>query len=300
MNRSAPTATGRPRVATAPVNWYSAALQSGAPLDVPTMLDEMKAAGYDATEVSDDFPYDPDALMHALEAHGLTACGAYVWLDLTQPDLATDDRERLLGRLRLLQRVGGDIVISLDMAPERVAIAGHVSPDAGLTDAAWASVAANLQTVGRLAADHHVHAHYHNHVGTYVETPAEVERLIAALPTDGSVDLCFDCGHYAYGGGDTVAFIEQYGGRIGYVHVKDVDAAVLADARAQGWGFDEAVSRFVFTELGNGSASIDRVVGGLVEQGYGGWLVVEQDSCRQSCSLSARQNRDYLRTMFGL
>ena len=41
---------------------------------------------------------------------------------------------------------------------------------------------------------------YHHHMGTVVETPAEIDRLMAA--TRGSVGLLLDTGHLAFAGAD--------------------------------------------------------------------------------------------------
>lgn len=73
----------------------------------------------------------------------------------------------------------------------------------------------------------------HPHADTHIDTEEHVERFLDS--TDGElVGLCLDTGHYAYCGGDSVKLIETYGERIGYLHLKQVDPAVLADVVAQG------------------------------------------------------------------
>src|SRR5688500_11367864 len=85
-----------PRVATAPVNWNNDDVPGGtvtAPF--PAVLDEMVAAGYDATESAGEFPTDPSVLAAALAARGLTMCGSYLWLELTADGLTASDRAAL-------------------------------------------------------------------------------------------------------------------------------------------------------------------------------------------------------------
>ena len=68
---------------------------------------------------------------------------------------------------------------------------------------------------------------FHPHVGTYVETPAEVDRLVESTDPD-LVPICLDVGHYLVGGGDPVAALRTLGERVTHVHLKDVDPDVLA------------------------------------------------------------------------
>ncbi len=223
-----------PRVATAPVNWNNDDLTDWRPkVPFPAILDEMVAAGYDATEYGDTFPAEAGQLRGALIERGLTLCGCFHPLDLTDDERLAAQLPRLKQILELFAAVGcADIVLALPSTPQRVALAGHVPADgsAGLSNAAWDRLGRNLTVVGRMVAEHGLRAHFHNHVGTHVETPDEVERLTLLLDL-AVIDLCFDGGHYAYGGGDPAAFVARHAERIGYVHLKDVNPAVLAAAR---------------------------------------------------------------------
>jgi inosose dehydratase len=170
---------------------------------------------------------------------------------------------------------------------------------AGLSEAGWRALGRGLAIVARQAVDRGIRVHYHNHAGSYVETPDEVERLLALADPD-LFDLCFDTGHYAYGGGDPAAFVARHHGRIGYLHVKDVDADVLARARAAGVGFFDALRAYVFCELGQGVVPAAGLVRTLLDAGYRGWIVVEQDTCRRPSTESARISRSYLRERCGI
>lgn len=294
---------GAPQVATAPVNWNNVDLAGTVPhVPYPDLLDEMAAAGYDATEYGGNFPTNPEALRQDLLARGMRLCGSYYGLPLVEDDLMRARRPAFEGLLRLLAGAGcQDVIIAFEATPERIALAGHVPADgsAGLADDEWSRAARNLAEVGTIAADHGLRAHFHNHVGTFAETPDEVERLISELTTD-DVDICFDGGHYAYGGGDPMAFVRQYRDLIGYVHLKDVDPAVLADAKQRQLSFLDALREFIFCELGQGMVDIPGMVQSLRDGGYTGWLVVEQDTTPRDPTDSARANRAYLREQCGL
>jgi inosose dehydratase len=86
---------------------------------------------------------------------------------------------------------------------------------------------------------------------------------------------------------------------IGYLHLKDVDAAVLTEAREQGWSFLEALKHVIFSPLGEGAADIPAILTLLDEGGFDGWVVVEQDTCHGDPTLVARQNREYIARQVG-
>jgi inosose dehydratase len=138
-----------------------------------------------------------------------------------------------------------------------------------------------------------ISVHYHNHVGSWIEAPHELDALMTCL-NPNAVDLCFDTGHYAYGGGNAAAFIREHRDRIGYLHLKDVDTEVLRDSRMQGLSFIEALKRYVFSPIGEGSADIPAILDVLTTTGFDGWVVVEQDTCEGDATETARANRRFI------
>ncbi len=292
-----------PCVGTAPINWNNGDLPDWrAPVPFPAILDEMVEAGYTGTEFGAEFPSDPAALHAALAPRGLRLSGAYQWLRLRNDDRLESERadlERLLATLAAVRCV--DLIVADAMTPERIALAGHVPQDgsAGLKDDEWRRLARNVTSVARQAAGWGIRTHYHNHVGTFVETPSELDRLLSWLDP-ATIDLCFDTGHYAYGGGDPTAFVAAHHDRIGYLHLKDVCPTALAEAREQGWTFLEALRHCIFCEFGDGIVDIPLVVDTLRTSGYAGWIVVEQDTSARPPSESAAASRRYLRELCGI
>ena len=109
--------------------------------------------------------------------------------------------------------------------------------------------------------------------------------------------MCFDTGHYAYGGGDPLEGLRSHASRIWHVHFKDCHPGVAETARAEGLDYFEAVARGVFCELGQGGVAFDAVLAELERLDYSGWIVVEQDVLPGLGTPleSARRNRAYLR-----
>jgi inosose dehydratase len=269
------------RIGTVPILWHHADPDASAPpVDPVTILDEIARLGYEGTQLDDGLPEGPD-LRATLAARNLRLAEVYAALPASPTALGPDALAVGRERLRLLVEGDGDVLcVALDGSPDRDAAAGRADA-AGtprLTDAAWQELTHVLQTLADDAIAAGRRLAFHPHAGTYIETPAEVERLVAA--TDPSrVGICLDVGHYLVGGGDPVAALEWLGERVTHVHLKDVDPAVqvrLSEGSLS--GLSEAVDQRIFTELGAGDLDLLGVLRVLARRGYEGWLMVEQDS----------------------
>jgi inosose dehydratase len=288
-------------IGTAPVNWNNEDVPEYRPwTPYGQMLDEMVAAGYEATEFSSHFPPDPAEAKGDLAARGLRPASTFVALNLRAAELRTREIERAEERARYVRALGGDLLIVADSGDERRrALAGHVRADDGLDDAGWERVAAGLGKVAEACARHGVGIVFHNHVATYVETEAELSRLLA-LTDAGQVGLCLDIGHLVYGGGDVQRVMNRYGDRVRYVHLKDVDMGVLERCRGERLSWQDALRLGIFTEFGEGGMDFAGFFAVLDRQDYAGWVIVEQDTTKRTPLQSARMNREYLLEIFGL
>jgi inosose dehydratase len=136
---------------------------------------------------------------------------------------------------------------------------------------------------------------FHHHCAGFVETPAEVQTFLDLTDPD-LLGLCFDTGHYRFGGGDPVAGLRRHTGRIWHVHFKDCQPEIAARSRQERWDYLKALHHGVFCELGKGDVDFPAVLAALHEIGYEGWIVVEQDVLpgMGRPKESARRNRRYL------
>lgn len=286
------------RIATAPVNWNSPDVpEYRAWLPYRQMMDEFVEAGYDATEWGPGMPEDPAELKEALDARGLDMVGAFVGLGFRDADRYDAEMAKAMEIARRLHATGGRLLIAADGGDDRRrSEAGHVDEPNGLTDEQWRNLAAGLHDLADNLAPMGMTVVFHNHVGTYVETPAETARLLDETDP-AKVGWCLDIGHLAYGGGNSLAMLDRYGDRVAHIHLKDVDGDVLARARAQGWSFGTALKTFIFPPLGEGIAQVPEVVANLLARGYDGWFVLEQDTTPGSPMVTARKNREYLEAL---
>jgi inosose dehydratase len=283
------------KLATAPVNWNSNDVPDYREwTPYPQLIEKMVAAGYPATEWGMNMPKDPEMMKADLQRYGLQMLGGFVGLELRNGARQKDEIGRGLEIGRFFKSIGGSYLIGADSGDEkRRSQAGHVDPAGGLTGAQWKYLGEGLNQLGRALREEGVELVFHNHVGTYVETGAETARLLQETDPNW-VGWCLDCGHLVYGGGDTVEMLKEYGERVRYVHIKDVDGNVLHRSKEENWSFQQALKRFIFTPLGEGIAQVPDVIRALVDHQYDGWLVVEQDTTPSDPTQVARQNRIYL------
>jgi inosose dehydratase len=230
------------------------------------VLAEMAAVGLAATELGPAgfLPTDPSAV---LSEHHLTAIGGFVPVQLhrTGHDPAPEIEEVLDG----YAATGSDVLV--------------LSADTGLTgydarpeldDTGWRTLLANLDRLAALAAERGVKAVLHPHVGTMVENPDDVRRVL-----DGSsIALCLDTGHLLIGGTDPAELTRQAPERIAHTHIKDVDARLAKQVQAGRLTYTEAVREGMYRPVGDGDVDFAAIVDHLRRQGYGGWYVLEQDT----------------------
>jgi inosose dehydratase len=283
------------KLATAPVNWNNADVTDYRPwIPYPALLDEMVAAGYNATEWGMNMERDAAKLLAELQQRNLQILGGFVGLELRNREKRDKEIVRALEIGRFFQSIGAPYLIAADSGDDRRrSEAGHVDPNGALTNDQWNSLSTGLNDLARELAPMGIKVVFHNHVGTYVETEPETARLLEE--TDPAlVSWCLDCGHLAYGGGDTLRALERYGNRVGYVHIKDVDGQVLQKSRQNGWSFAQALKSYIFAPLGEGIARVPEVIDSLRQAGYTGWVVIEQDTTPDDPTKVAAKNRDYL------
>ncbi len=288
------------RIGTASVNWGFDPLYTW--VRTPSfeqMLDEMAQAGYEGTEISYNFPNDSHAIARELRARDLAPAASFHAVnvrDEANHEAALASSIRVADRL---QSVGSHVLILSDeVSPERIRVAGRARRDDMLGERAWRTMAEGLHRIGDALQQRGMSAVFHPHVGTYVETREEIDRL-CELTDPALLMLCPDTGHIAYGGSDPEQLFSDYRTRIGYVHLKDIDGATLERVRSERLDFVEAVRIGMFVELGTGVVSIPSIVDALREAHYDGWIIVEQDAPREPFAC-AKANREYLRERFQL
>jgi inosose dehydratase len=294
------------KIANAPCSWGVLEFDlEGEAAGCSQVLDEMKAAGYNGTELGDSgfMPTQATALKEELQGRNLEMIGAFVPVDFCNPDAHAAGAETAVRIAKLLAATGtAPFIIVADengKNPIRTQNAGRIRPEEGLSDEQWAVFAAGVEHIARAVRDGTgVRCVFHHHCAGFVETPAEIEKLLA-LTDPELVGLCFDTGHYVFGGGDAVDGVRQHASRIWHFHFKDHEPNIAAQARENKWDYFAAVRNGIFCELGKGNVDFPAVLKELEKAGYDGWGVVEQDVLpgMGSPKESAARNRAYLKKL---
>jgi inosose dehydratase len=259
-----------PRIAGAPISWGVCEVPGwGYQLAPDRVLAEMGEVGLAATEFGPDgfLPRKPDAAASVLARHHLRAVGGFTPLLLHVPEHdPVPEVHRLLARYT----VSGARTLVLSSVTGRT---GYDSrPE--LDQAGWRTLLTNLDRLARAAEEHGVRAVLHPHVGTMVQTPDEVRRVLAG----SSISLCLDTGHLLVGGTDPAELARQAPDRIAHTHLKDVDGRLAREVREGRRSYTEAVRAGMYRPLGTGDVDTSAIVGYLQARGYHGWYVLEQDT----------------------
>jgi sugar phosphate isomerase/epimerase len=137
----------------------------------------------------------------------------------------------------------------------------------------WREFGRRVTAVGDAVLAEGLRLVYHHHMGTIVQSEADIDAFMAA--TGPSVHLLLDTGHATFAGADPAALARRHRARISHFHAKDVRPEVMARAKAERLSFLDAVIAGVFTVPGDGSVDYPAVLAEL--PGYTGWAVVEAE-----------------------
>lgn len=292
------------KLGIAPIAWTNDDLpELGGENTFEQCVSEMALAGFTGSEVGNKYPKDPAVLKKALDLRGIQICNA--WLSTfftTEDEQVTIDA--FIAHRDFLHAMGAKMI---GCAEQGHSIQGQAKPvfDAkpSFTEEEWNRLAAGMNKLAKMAAEKGMQVSYHHHMGTGVQTPAEIDTFMAK--TNDDVHLLFDSGHLVFSEGDQAAaeaVLKKYAGRVAHVHLKDVRKDVLKRVHDEKLSFLEAVKAGAFTVPGDGMIDFVPLFKTLKEVDYTGWFVVEaeQDPAIANPLEYAMKARKYIREHAGL
>lgn len=270
-------------VAGAPVSFgvFEMTPEGAETIQPDDMLEILAEAGYQGVDLGPLGYFGRSAQLRArLESHGLDLAGGWVQLPFSD-DAAF---EAALPDLHDALRVFAD---AADRGPARLPLptladdgsaVRRASPGRGgdvdpLTDVAWGRLLANAERAAALVRAAGFEPTFHHHAGTFVESPDEIDRFLANV----DIDLTLDTGHLFIAGGDPRDAVSRWGDRINHLHLKDVDLTELRRVLAAGGGMPEVWSSGAFVAFGEGDIDLASVMDAVEQRDFDGWIVVEQD-----------------------
>lgn len=291
------------KLGIAPIAWTNDDMPDlGAENTFKQCVSEMALAGYTGCEVGSQYPKDPAVLKAALELRGLEICNQWFSSYLITKPFAEVERS-CRAQLAFLQAMGSKIIgfseQSYSLQGQPVPIFGHKYQ---MNSDEWSTLCAGLNRLGQISWEEYgIRLTYHHHIGTVVQNPDEVDRLLEN--TDSAyVSLLYDTGHFAYCGADPLDMVQKYITRIRHVHLKDIRPAAVDRVHREGLSFLEGVRLGTFTVPGDGSIHFDPIFSVLDQSGYEGYLLVEaeQDPAKADPLAYAIKARRFLAEKTGL
>jgi inosose dehydratase len=273
----------------------------GGDISFEQCVSEMALAGFTGSELGNKYPKDPSVLNMVLKLRGLTICNAWFSSFLTTKPYK-EVEAAFIKQCDFLYAVGAKII---GAAEQGHSIQGLEKPvfDAkpAFTDGEWDRLTNGLNRLGALAKERGMKLVYHHHMGTGVQTTAEIDRLMEN--TDPKlVSLLYDTGHLVFSGEEHLAVLKKWIKRIRHVHLKDIRPHILKQAAGGKWSFLKAVKEGVFTVPGDGSVDFAPIFSELQRVKYSGWWVVEaeQDPAKANPLEYAIKARSYIRKKAGI
>ena len=262
--------TGPIKIAGAPISWGVCEVPDwGIQMEPTRVLTEMSELGLGATEFGPDgfLPNDPAAKAQLLKEYNMVAVGGFYPVLLHDKDY--DPIPKVQEDLLNWEAAGAGVLV----LAASTGVEGYDAKRPVLSDEQWKIMFENLKRISELAATKGVKAVIHPHVGTMVETEADITKVLEGTP----IAFCLDTGHMIIGGTDPVEFAKNHADRIGHSHLKDVDMSVARKVRDSGMSYYDGVVAGMYKPLGQGDVDIASIVKSLVASGYDGWFALEQD-----------------------
>lgn len=235
-----------------------------------TALREVAAAGYDGVELFDgnlmQYEDRSDELRRLLAETGLELVAVYSGANFVFPEILEEELWRIEKAASLASRLGA----------EHLVVGGGAQRSRGTTEEDYGRLGQGLERVVEIAEQHGLSASYHPHLTTIVETPEQLEKVMAR----SRIHFCPDTAHLVAGGGDPAELIRRYAERIVYVHLKDFTA-----------------EPFAFLPLGRGDLDLRAIIDELERADFDGWITVELDEYDGAPADAARESRQYLNSL---
>ena len=268
---------------TNPIAWANDDDQSiGADIPTERILDEAgRQIGFDGIENGHRWPEDPVELRETLGAYGLKWVSGWYSTELLTRSV-DDEIAAFQPHLAKLKENGCQVCVTCETSNTvHGSPATPVNDKPVLTAGEMTAFGAKIEEFATYMNTQGIDLTYHHHMGTVVESPAEIDAFMAA--TGPATKLLFDAGHCYFGGGDPTAVLTKHVARVRHFHAKNVRPEVAKRVRDENLSFLQGVLAGAFTVPGDQEGAVDfaPLMQILAEAGYGAdtdrWLVIEAE-----------------------
>lgn len=267
------------------------------------VLDEGVAAGYRGMELGPIgfMPEDPNVLGPALAERGITLIGGVIFRPFHDPAAWEEVLDASVRTCRAIRAHGARHAVLIDsIAPRRAQTAGRGAEAERMVGAELQGFLGRLRHVAKMATEEYgLTCSIHSHAGGFVDFEDEVETVLSEIAPE-LLGICLDTGHMTFAGIDPIGFYRRHAGRVSYLHLKDIDPAVMKKTIAERTDYYQACANGLFCRLGEGIVDFIAFRSALEQSGYSGWATVEQDcdpAGRTSPLDDATRNFAYLKSV---
>lgn len=286
------------KLAIAPIAWTNDDLpELGKENTFEQCISEMALAGFTGTEIGNKYPKDPEVLKSYLEPRGLSVASAWFSALLTTKPYE-ETKEAFIKHRDFLHAMGAKVIV---VSEQGHSIQGQMNTPVFkekpiFSEADWALLTSGLEKLGDLAAEKDMKIVYHHHMGTGVQTTAEIDRLMKETDPK-KVSLLFDTGHLVFSGENPIDIYRVHKDRIFHIHFKDIREEKMIEVKQNESSFLTGVKEGVFTVPGDGMIDFAPIWEEIEKDHYSGWIVVEaeQDPAKANPFIYAQNARNYIR-----
>lgn len=239
--------------------------------DLKKALSDIAAAGYESVEIFDgdllEYEGSEDILREMLEANGLTLKAVYAACNFIYDEILPEEMARLKKAALFAKQFGAT----------DIALGGGAIRYNGIRESDYVKLGEALEKVCEMADEIGMRASYHPHMGSLVESPEQLEKVMKWT----RIALCPDCAHVKAGGGDPLEIVKKYIDRIYYIHLKDI------------------TEEGMFCPLGVGTIDFEPIMKALAESSIDVDIAIECDGWSGDAGEGAHITADYLKKYLG-
>lgn len=280
----------------APIGWRNDDIpEIGKDNTLGHLLGDVYISGFEGTEVGGFFP-EPDVLNKEVRLRNLRVISQWFSSYIIR-DGIEEASKAFHEHCDYLQKVNADAAV---VSEQTRSIQGLRDKNVFgekpyFTDEEWELLCEGLNELGKIAAQYELKLVYHHHMGTGVQTLAEVDRLMENTDPN-HVHLVYDAGHIFVSDGDYMTLLKKHINRVKHVHFKDVRESIMEQCKEDGKSFLDSFLAGMFTVPGDGVIDFTEIYQVLIENDYKGWVVVEaeQDPAKAHPLEYARMARKYI------
>ena len=286
------------KLGIAPIAWTNDDMPDlGAENTFEQCVSEMALAGFTGCEVGNKYPKDPAVLKAALDLRGLTIANQWFSSFVLSKPMEEIEKD-FIAQCKFLKAVGAD---TIGASEQSYSIQGQMHTPVFeckyvMVQKEWERFAKGMNRLGEIADSMGMKLVYHHHMGTVVQTAAEIDKMMDMTDPD-KFSLLFDSGHLAYCGEDYVEVLKRHVKRVKHVHLKDIRPDVVKKVKDEKLSFLQGVRAGAFTVPGDGCIDFAPIFDILDAAGYKGWMIVEaeQDPAKANPLEYALKAREYIR-----